>query len=313
MHYLITGAGQIGSQLAQDLLDLGHEVTVIRRGETAPPGTTLLRGDAGDAELLGRAAEGKAAVFHCIHSAYDAAAWRRDLPSREVTVMDAAHSAGVPVIFPESVYGFGRGARDLAEGAALVPASPLGKVRKLLLDARRTHPARTVSLVAADLIGPTVAPFASVFASMVLDPVEAGWRSWVMGDPDVKRSATYIPDLTRAMIFAAEHAEKLAPDGDVVLMAPAMFPLTQREMATAAAKAKGRDRAKVSSIPGPVLGLAGLFNPMMKELHNQGYLWAEQAIIRPGILSTVHGLQATSWEEMLAEWAGVDKQPAASA
>jgi nucleoside-diphosphate-sugar epimerase len=306
MHYVITGAGQIGTQLALDLLGEGHEVTVVRRSDRVPEGAHLLRGDAGDPALLARAVRGDrgggrpaAAIFHCIHSAYDSRAWRRDLPQRETTAMDVAAQAGIPVVFPESVYAFGRGARDLREGAGLAPASPLGQMRAELLAARATHRATTLSVVAADLVGPTATTQSSVFRQLVIAPTASGRNPWVMGDPDVSRSVTYIPDLTRAMITAADHAAELAPAGDAVLLSPSTAPLSQRDMAASAADALGIARPTVRSIPWPVLGLAGLFSPMLRELHRQRYLWDAPAVLREGRLATELGLQATPWDEVL--------------
>jgi len=93
-----------------------------------------------------------------------------DLPDREQAVMDVTAEYGVPVVFPESAYAFGTAAQDLDDGpddgpdggtaeravtGEVEPASPLGEIRARLLAARAAHPARTLSVVAADLIGPT--------------------------------------------------------------------------------------------------------------------------------------------------------------
>lgn len=242
MRYVVTGAGQIGTQLTRDLISAGHDVVVIRRGREVVDGAELFRGDAGDRDLLRRAVgdpdrtdragdpDRTAAVFHCIHTSYDSRAWSADLPQREQAVMDVAAAQGIPVIFPESVYAFGTGARALSEEvvASAAPVSPLGRVRAALLDARREHPARTLSVVAADLVGPTADPKTSVFTLMVLGPASRGRTARVLGDPDVPRSVTYIPDLSTAMTVAAVNARELAPDGDAVVVAPSTVTMTQR-------------------------------------------------------------------------------------
>lgn len=306
MHYVITGAGQIGTQLALDLLGDGHEVTVVRRSDHVPDGAHLLRGDAGDPELLARAVRGDqaggtpaTAIFHCIHSSYDSRAWRRDLPQREATVMDVAAQAGIPVVFPESVYAFGRGARDLAEGNEFAPASPLGQIRAELLATRAAHRATTLSVVAADLVGPTATTQSSIFRQLVILPTASGKNPWVTGDPDVLRSVTYIPDLTRAMRAAADNPVALAPEGDAVLLSPSTAPLSQRDMARSAADALDISRPTARSIPWPVLGLAGLFSPLLREMHRQRYLWDAPAVLREGRLATEPGLRPTPWDEVL--------------
>ena len=84
----------------------------------------------------------------------------------------------------------------------------------------------------------------------------AGKRAWVLGDPDVPRSVTWIPDLTAAMVSAAEHAGELAPRGTAVLLAPTAPTMTQRQMAEAVAP---DGRARVSHIPWWILRVAGVF------------------------------------------------------
>ncbi|GAA4282474.1 NAD-dependent epimerase/dehydratase family protein [Brevibacterium daeguense] len=299
MKYLITGAGQIGTQLAADLVAAGHTVTVLRRSAVPVPGTTTVSGDAADIGLLRRAAEGAAAVFHCIHSTYDARAWRRDLPHRERAVMDLAAELGIPVVFPESVYAYGTGARRLTETAPFAPVSPLGEVRRELLEARAAHPARTLSVVAADLVGPTANGQTAAFHLLILEPASRGRSVWAMGDPDAPRTYTYIPDLTAAMAYSAAHAEALAPDGDAVLTVPAEAPLTQRQMAQDAAAFAGHGPVRVRRIPTAAFHLAGVVSPMMRELANQSYLWSHPSVLQPGRLMVDQGLRPTAWDSAL--------------
>jgi len=299
MRYLITGAGQIGSQLAKDLLHAGHEVIVLRRGSHALPGAELVSADAGDRETLKRVAQGAAAIFHCIHTSYSVEAFRRDLPLRELAVMDVAAELGIPVVFPESVYAFGLGARDLHENAPLSPASPLGQARAELLAARAEHEARTASVIASDLIGPTAQPGSAVIPMLVLGPVASGRRAWVLGDPDAPHAVTYLPDLSRAMIAAAP----LASRGDSRLMAPTAPARSQREMAGDAAAALSKRSLGVSRIPSAVFGLAAPFSASMRELHRQRYLWAAPSLMQPGRLTSELNLVPTPWEAVLREWA----------
>jgi len=308
MRYLITGAGQIGTQLTRDLLAAGHDVTVLRRGTDVEPGARFVRGDAGDRATLRTALVGPSdtdtpvdAIFHCIHSSYDAASWRRDLPQRERAVMDVAAEAGVPVVFPESVYAFGTGARDLSEGAPLAPASPLGEIRAELLQARADNAATTLSVVAADLLGPTAVPATSVFLQLVLEPAAKGRRAWVLGDPDVPRTLTAIPDLTAAMAYAAQHAAELAPASDAILHAPSPSPLSQRELARLTAQLLGTNAKGTSRIPSLVLRSAGLFSSTFRELAHQQYLWRERAVLNPGLLCTERGLQPSPLERIIRQ------------
>lgn len=302
MRYLITGAGQIGQQLALDLSAAGHEVTVLRRGTGQIAGARTISGDAGDRQTLREAAAGAAAIFHCIHAAYSAKVWRAELPQREAAVMDIAAELDIPVVFPESVYAFGLGARTLSERAPLAPVSPLGEVRAELLRARAAHRARTASIVASDLFGPTATGAGSVVLSTVVKPASKGKSAWALGDPDVAHAVTYIPDLSRAMIAAVPLAEQ----GGTTLLAPTAPARTLRQMASDAATIAGQaqpERAKVTRISGALLAIGGLFSAPMRELRNQQYLWAAPSTLEAGRLTTELGLQPTPWADTLAEWA----------
>ncbi|WP_058592627.1 NAD-dependent epimerase/dehydratase family protein [Leucobacter chromiiresistens] len=299
MHTLITGAGQIGTQLARDLIAAGHTVTVLRRSSAPVAGARTHAGDAGDRAALRAAARGAEAVFHCIHAAYSAPAWRRELPHREQAVMDVAAELGIPVIFPESVYAYGRSARALAEHASPAPVSPLGEVRAALLEARAAHPAHTASVIASDLIGPTAAAQTSVVLGMILTPVATRRTPWLLGDPDAPHAVTAIPDLTRAMIAAVP----LATAADTRLNAPTPPARSQRDMARDAAAALGLPMPRARRIPHAAIALAGAASPMMREMAHQRYLWEAPSELVPGRLTTEPGLTATPWEQTVAEWA----------
>lgn len=294
MHAAVFGAGQIGSALVPLLISAGHSVTIVRRrawteegaARLSPAGQgdglTLLTGDAGDPALLRRALDGVDAVFHLIHAAYSTEVWRRELPPRERAVMDAAAEREIPVVFPESVYAWGHQAEDLHEGRPVSPCSPLGQVRAEMLAARREHPARTLSVVASDFIGPTAA--ATSVQALVLDRAAAGRRGVVFGDPDQLHSLTRLPDLAAALLRCAEHAEDLAPSGDAVLHAPTPPARSLRTEAHEAATTAGVPLRGMLAVPGPLLRGAGRFSATARELQRQRYLWTRPCVLRPGVL-----------------------------
>lgn len=298
MRYVIIGAGQIGTQLAGDLVRAGHDVTVVRRSATASATSiSTIAADVIDVDAWAPAAEGAAAIFHCMHAPYDSRVWARDLPPREQAVMDVAVRYSIPVIFPESMYAFGTHAHDLHEGAPPAPISPLGEVRADLLRARAAHPAATLSVVGSDLIGPS-ASAGSVAALTVVGPLAAGRRAWLLGAPDAPHSWTSIPDLSRAMIHCAVHADRLAPAGDAVLHCPTAAPRSLRELAEDTAQILGRP-ARTATVPRAALHLARPFHPMLRELDRQQYLWREPCVLQPGRLILEGELSPTPWEDAL--------------
>lgn len=330
MHHLLIGEGQIGQAIVEAAIGRGDTITILRRStvdRAADEGRhgsaahliTRVTGDASVREVLARAAAGGPGhgpadtIQACFHAPYDSREWRRSLPAAEATVLDVASQQGIPVAFPESMYGYVGHASSLREGAPFAPVDEKGRIRAELITARRAHAARTVSVLASDLIGPTtVGTWAAVATAMVIEPLVAGRQVFVPGSTRAPHSLTHIPDLAQAMLFAAEHADELADHfgTDAVVHAPTAPARSLTELATTtrALLEEPAVRTKVAgllptviSIPHFVLAVAGRFNRMMHEVSVLKPLWYGPCRLEPGVLTDVYGLPATGWEEAVAQ------------
>ncbi|EFG48597.1 NAD dependent epimerase/dehydratase family protein [Brevibacterium mcbrellneri ATCC 49030] len=280
MSFLVVGYGQIGRELVRQLTERGDRVTVVKRsGMPQRRGAEVIQGDVQDA-LSELGSEGFDGVFNCMHAPYSARAWRDALIPREKQLLEWA--GDVPVVFPESVYAWGAGAQELKEGEPVEPASPLGEVRAQLLRNREAYGGKTVSVVAADLIGPTASLAGAVFHQLVFDRVMKGRHPLGMGDVRAPRSITYIPDLVRGMMYAVENAHDLPS----VVHAPAAGPVSQVELARAFARVASKpEPSGVFQIPWTVMKVTGLFSQTFRELHNQKYLWDSPQVLHAGVLA----------------------------
>ncbi|MGO1198819.1 MAG: NAD(P)H-binding protein [Dermabacteraceae bacterium] len=302
MHHLVIGEGQIGREIIARALADGDQVTVLRRTTVAPtPGVRRVAGDALDPAAVASAIADADAVHACFHAPYDARIWARDLPPRELAVLDAAAARGIPVVFPESMYGFQGGAVDLVEGAAPSPRDAKGEVRESLLAQRRAHPATTLSLVAADLLGPSaIGTNSAVVCAMLIERISAGSRPIIVGDPATVHALTFIPDLAVAMLHAVRNAARLAPGGDAVLHAPSAPARSQTELIAAASALRGVPARRPLTMPRLALRALAPANTFARELHGISGLWYAPCVLRPGLLTTQEGLEPTNWEEALA-------------
>jgi len=156
---VVTGAGPVGWTVADQLAAQGHRVRVLTRSGSGPerPNVERLRVDVSVPGALDAALEGAAAVFHCTHgSAYSAEAWRRELPSTERAVLAAAGRAGAVVVFPESLYSYGRVDGPITEDTPREARDGKLGVRTELLRQREASDTATVSVAASDFFGPRV-------------------------------------------------------------------------------------------------------------------------------------------------------------
>ncbi len=266
MKHLVVGAGQIGPHVARRLAESGQGVTVATRSGRGPTELPNVSLDATDGAALRTALEDVDVLHLCLHaSAYRDDVWRRELPGLERTVLDAAEATGTTVVFPESLYAFDAG-EPINAASALAPRSPLGEVRRALLDQRAASTATTVSVVAGDFIGPGVGQ--SHAGPRMWEPAIAGRTVRPVGRVDVVHPWTYLPDLAATMVAAAARPSR------PVVIAPAVH-ATQRELVEAYAAAGGVDAPPVRPVPMWVMRAAGALHRETRTIAQTGYLFTQ--------------------------------------
>src|SRR5699024_6107010 len=130
------------------------------------------------------------------------------------------------------------------------------------------HEARTLSIVASDLSGPTtVGTGAAVMSAMLIERILAGSRPVVIGPPEAPHSLAFVPDLATAMLHAARRGQRLAPDGGAVLHAPPAPARAQRELIAAASALLGARARRPLVVPRVVVRALSPLSTLARELH----------------------------------------------
>jgi UDP-glucose 4-epimerase len=232
---LITGgAGFIGSNLAQYLLDEGYAVAILDdfsagKREYLPEGVTIFEGELNDMALLTRACERAVHVYHLAARPRVQDSIDHPFETHQVNVvgtlavLSAAQRAGVrKVVFSSSsaVYGDTDVFPLQEETSALVPMSPYG-VHKLTGE----HLCRlwsllyglpTVSLRYFNVFGPHCDPRGSypLVISVFLDKRQHGLPLTIAGDGTNTRDYVHVHDVARANLLAARSETACA--GEVI-------------------------------------------------------------------------------------------------
>lgn len=296
--YVVTGAGPVGSTVALQLAEQGHRVRLLTRSGSGPehPAIERRRADVARADVLEGHLTGAAAVFHCIHgSAYRAAAWRAELPAAEQVVLDAAGRAGAVVVFPESLYSYGEVDGPITEDTPRTATVGKLGVRTELLRARAASSTATVSVVASDFLGPLVRT--SHAGERLVPRIMAGKSVNVVGSLDQPHSFTYVPDLARAMV----HAAQTPALWDTVLHAPTAPAPTQRELVTAVAHAAGVRVPRMWALPAWALRVLGLVSIDLRELHETSYQFARPFVMSSARSEELLGQQPTPLDVAVKE------------
>ncbi|MDJ0393579.1 NAD-dependent epimerase/dehydratase family protein [Rhodococcus sp. G-MC3] len=305
--HIVIGAGPVGWTVAEQLAAQGNSVRILTRSGSGPEHPSIERRRV-DIETDDLAAEftGAAAIYLCTHVAYEDKAWRAQLPMMERRVLDAA--AGTVVVFPESLYSYGRVDGPICEDSPRTATHRKLGVRTELLAARGAHATPTVSVAASDFYGPRV--LTAHMGDRAVPNILAHKTIRVIANADVPHSFTYIPDFAAAMIVAAAHEELW----NTVLHAPTAGAVTQREMIGILSGAAGVPAPKVGTIPAWVIQAFGLVPGPMKEMCDVLYQFQYPYELDSSRSEAVLGIAPTPLQEgaaaTLAWWKDRELTPA---
>lgn len=271
--HVVFGAGQVGRPLAELLAARGHAVRLVSRSGTPSdhPGVRPLRGDARDAGFCAQAAQGAAAVYHCLNPQYSAAAWESLLPRIQENLVAAAGRAGARLVVLDNLYSVGRPAGPIDEDTPDAPCSRKGEARarlgEALLLAHRRGDVRAAAGRASDFFGP--GGFQTHFGGRFWERVLDGRGGQVLMNPDTPHSYHYVLDVAAALAALGEAPEDALGRRWLLPCQPAE---TTRALVARFARALGRE-IRLERPPRALVAALGLFSPVVRELAEVLYQW----------------------------------------
>lgn len=292
---VVIGYGQLGPLLTDQLLAKGRSVRVVTRSGAGPAGAEKIQADLLDPAATARAIGEAPLVFLCAHAPYSAAVWADLLPRMESSVTGHAAATGAVVVTAESLYAWDDATRPITAETPFQPRSRKGQVRRDLMAARSCSGARVVSVVAGDFYGPGV--LASHAGDRLLEPILHGTSARPVGNVDAPHAFTFTPDLTRAMIRAAD----LPGEGHQLVMAPNAGSISMRELATITAAEADRPVPRLKPYSIPMLRVVGLFSPMVREIADVAHQFTRPFEVDATASEDRLGLGATPWPQAAAE------------
>ena len=292
--HLVLGAGQIGSLVAEQLLEKGHRVRV---GKRSPGGDARFENvslDVRDADAVARAAEGASVVYNCTNPLYHQ--WAELLLPMVKGAAEGAARAGARHVVLDNLYMYGDNSR-MHEAQAMAPVSKKGELRKQAGEWLMSRNQTVAIGRAADFYGPKT-PFA-MFGERVLQRALAGRAVEVFVDLDQPHSYAYTVDVARALVALGSRETR------GVWMLPVNPPETTRELLDRYAKALGVP-VRTTRIPKWVLRGAGVFAKQLGETVEMIYQWEHPYVVDDSKLRAAFGFGATPWDQAIratADWA----------
>ena len=290
--HLIVGAGPVGSAVARELLDRGEQVTVVTRRGTAVGGATAVAADATDATRLGELAAGATAIYNCVNPQYHR--WAEDWPPVANALLSTAESSGAVLATTANLYVYGPVDRPMTEDLPMAATGTKGRVRaKMWSDALTLHEAgriRAFEVRGSDYLGGN-----SLLSLLVTPALHKNRTAYIPADLDVPHTWTNVRDVAALLVTGVFDEQAWGRPWHV----PSAAPCSIRELTEAAAAQLGV-RARVRSLPYPILWTAGLFNAPARELRETQHQFRRPFVLDSSRAQHAFGLKPAPLEDSVA-------------
>lgn len=267
---LIMGAGgRFGYAAAEAFRDAGwHVKSLVRPGKAAFAATRTQIVEVTTRDAAVEAAQGCAIVLNALNPAITM--WPRDALSHAYAGIAAAEGSGATLMFPGSVWNYGRGMPEvLDENTPMNPTMRKGRMRVEIEQRIREacdRGMRAIILRAGDFFGSGRGAW---FDLVVVKELEKN-RLTYPGPDDVIHPWAYVPDLAETAVMLAERRAEFAPletfgfEGHTV---------TGRQM-IAAIETATRMKPNVRHMSWWTLKTIGQLMALGRELAELEYLWS---------------------------------------
>ena len=312
--YVVLGAGAVGQNTAQELVAGGHEVRLVSRSGRGAhlDGVEAVSADATDVDRVTELARGAQALVNALNPP-DYSAWQRDWPPLAASVLAAAERTGAGLVIVGNLYGYGPVDAPMTERTPLRPSGPKGALRvRMWEDALAAHAAgrvRVTELRASDYTGPGIGARTSMLQELVVTPVVRHRPVWLLvGDPDATHTWTDVRDTARLAAVLAQDERGWGRAWHV----PSAPARSMRAVAGRSRPWSGAD--PVRSAPYRLRWCApwDWSCRSWRELGETRHQFDRPFVLESTETEQVFGLQATPWEQTLADTVAFVRDPAAT-
>lgn len=269
MQTILGANGVIGKGLARELITYTSDIRLVSRNPRAVnPGDQLMAADLTNAEQVDRAVAGSDVVYLTVGLEYNIKVWKKQWPVITRNVIDSCKKNGAKLVFFDNVYMYDRDfLGNMTEDIPVRPTSKKGEVRAQIeaMVKKEIKSGNLTALIArsADFIGPGNSGLVEMVYKNFIKGKKANWFS----KTDKIHSFTNTIDAARGTAKLGN-----APDafGEVWHLPTSDARLTGKEWIGLFAK-EMKVEPKISALPDWMLGLLGLFVPVLGELKEMTY------------------------------------------
>lgn len=273
MQTILGAGGAIGTELTKALPKFTNEIKLVGRNPVKVNDTDLIhKADLLNEEAVIKAVEGSKIVYLTVGLVYKTKIWQEQWPIVMNNAIEACRVHKAKLVFFDNVYMYDRSAiKHMTEKTPVRPSTDKGRVREtianMVTEAHEKGDIKALIARSADFLGPAN----SVPTEMVYKNLVKGKAGQWLASLDKVHSLTdtYDAGLGTAMLGNAETAY-----GEVWHLPTDNTPITGRQWIELFAKEMGK-KPKAKALPTWLLGIVGLFVPIMKEMREMIYQYED--------------------------------------
>jgi nucleoside-diphosphate-sugar epimerase len=309
LHVVLGATGGVGQTLVKELAAQGAQVRAVNRSGHAlvPASVEVMAADLTNRESTRTACQEATVVYHCAGLPYQQ--WATYMPVWLDNIISAVSATGATLVYIDNPYMYAPTSQPLTEDSLQEPNSRKGKLRKQLaetiLAAHAQGQIRATIGRTPDFYGPGV--HTSAVGDQFFTAVVEGRRVPWLGKLDVPHALSFVKDVAHGLLVLGTHEQALGQ----VWHLPVAQALTGRQYIALASEATGV-QARPLSVPGPLLRVLGLTNPVLRESVEMLYEFNGPLLFDGSKYSRAFGGTPTSHQEAMRQTVVWYRESAAS-
>ena len=271
MQTILGSGGDAGTQLAKQLINYAKDIRLVSRNpKKVNESDKLMKADLSNPNLLNEAVKGSEIVYVTIGFEYKTKVWKETWPKFMTNLIESCKKHNSKIVFVDNIYMYDPDhLGNMTEETPIKPVSEKSRIRaeifRMLMNAVERKEVAALVARGADFYGPNVQ--GSLLKQSVYNRLLKNKNPQWIGKVDVLHSFTYGKDIGKALALLGN-----TPDAynQVWHLPTTDEKLTSRQWIQLMMKAMNKQK-KIQAIPTSMLGIIGLFVPILKELKDVSY------------------------------------------
>lgn len=271
MQTILGAGGGAGTELAKELIKYTDQIRIVNRNpKRVNSSDQLMQADLTDASAIDKAVSGSEVVYATIGFEYKLSVWKKEWKKFMTSLVHSSAKYKAKIVFVDNIYMLDKQhLSNMSEDTPINPPCKKGVIRKevfnILMSAVDRGEVNALVARGADFYGPNVK--GSYFTQTVMKNLLNNKNPQWLGNADKIHNFSYSRDIGKALAILGNTSDAFnqvwhLPTTDAKLTSRKWIELFMSEM---------KMQKKISALPTSLLGVIGMFIPILKEMKDISY------------------------------------------